>query len=112
METAQVVTVSIAALMCTIAIGTILWRLAATVERVSLLVERLTRDLDAHGTRLAHVETTRPSETAVRASMDALRVELERDHLRRANEPRQMYESARTVTVASTEPERSLRGRK
>jgi hypothetical protein len=81
MQSAQVVTVSIAAIMCAVAIGTVLWRLATTVERVSLLVERLARDLDAQGTRISHIEATRPSDAAIRASLDAMRVQMERDAL-------------------------------
>ena len=112
MEGHQVVLVVVAVLTGVVTLGTVGWRLASTIERVSLLVERLAHDLTAHARRIEVIEATRPTADAVQARLDALQVEIERDALRRANEPRQVYESARTVTVTSTEPERSLRGRR
>ena len=112
MEGHQVALVVVAVLGCTVTLGTVLWRLASTIERVSSLVQRLTDDLDSHAQRLAVVEATRPTDATLRSSMEALRVEIERDALRRANEPRQACEGGRASAPGIVDPERSLRGRR
>ena len=112
MEGHQVVIMVVGVVTCVIALGTVGWRLASTVERVSLLVERLSLDLMAQARRIEILEATRPTDAAVTAKMDALQVEIERDTLRRANEPRQAHEGGRASAPGIVDPERSIRGRR
>ena len=112
MDGYHVVVMVVAVLTCAVTLGTVGWRLASTVERVSLLVERLSLDLMAQARRIEILEATRPTTDAVTARLEALQVEIERDTLRRGNEPRQAYEGARVGPAAAGEPERSLRGRR
>ena len=112
MDGYQVVVMVVGVVTCVIALGTVGWRLASTIERVSLLVERLSLDLMAQARRIEILEATRPTADAVAAKMDALQVEIERDTLRRANEPRQAHEGGRASVPGIVDPERSIRGRR
>lgn len=112
MDGYQVVVMVVGVVTCVIGLGTVGWRLASTIERVSLLVERLTHDLTSHAHRIQVLEATRPTDAQVKARLDALQVEIERDTLRRANEPRQAHEGGRASVPGIVDPERSIRGRR
>ena len=112
MDGYHVVVMVVGVVTCVVTLGTVGWRLASTVERVSLLVERLSLDLMAQARRIEILEATRPTDAAVTARLEALQVEIERDSLRRGNEPRQAYEGARVGPLTAGDAERPLRGRR